>query len=256
MIVICPNCGNKIDFDNPVFCNKCGFKLPVTDMKSVEAPARMFCTGCGAELNANAEFCTKCGQPRVALPRQNTNAVNNYESGADSNYSAQSNNNQEQYRMTNDSVAIKSEVVFKVIYISLMVISLIISYTGGCFVNVWCSSGVMRVNSDILDYKYSYLGILLKSNKIILLVLFIILSLGLTTWCIISALNRKYKLAGVLSILSMVYPLILSFVGTLSKKGWKQYSGYVGLGAFNIIYFILMFVSIIIIFYNSKHCFS
>ena len=254
MIVICPNCGNKIDFDNPVFCNKCGSKLPITNMKSVEIPVRQFCTGCGAEINANAEFCVKCGQRRVAMSKQNPNTDNVTERGIQANYLEQVSSPQEQYQMTSDFSKIKNEVVFKVIYISLTVLSLILSYTGDCFVNARCSNGAMRLDSDIFADKYSYLGILLKSNKIVLLVLFIILSLGLTTWCIISALNRRYKRAGVLSILSMIYPLILSCVGTLSKKGWKIYSGYVGLGAFNFVYFILMLVSIIIVFYNSKHC--
>jgi hypothetical protein len=77
-------------------------------------------------------------------------------------------------------------------------------------------------------------------------------TLGLTTCCIISALYKKYRPAAILSVLSMIFPVILSFVGTFSKRGAKVYSGYVGLGVSNFIYFILMVVAVIIICYMDK----
>ena len=233
MVVLCPNCGNSIEVDNPVFCNQCGIKILANQVTQNIETRKEYCTGCGAELLPNAGFCMTCGQPRKMIISQ-TNSAQNV------------------LAPVIPSTLERNELVFKVIYISLMVLAIIIVFTGGSFVNARCSDGSLRVDSGILDYKYSYLSILLKSNRIGLLIFFIIVTLGLTTCCIISALYIKYRLAGILSVLSMIFPVILSFVGTFSKRGAKIYSGYVGLGVSNFIYFILMVVAVIIICYMDK----
>ena len=54
----CPNCNASV-IDTAKFCHKCRFNIKkYEDEKSSEV---LYCTECGAELQADASFCTECG---------------------------------------------------------------------------------------------------------------------------------------------------------------------------------------------------
>ena len=50
----CPNC-NIIVGDN--YCNECGYQVRTT-----EHPQKLFCSECGVNINADANFCGNCGK--------------------------------------------------------------------------------------------------------------------------------------------------------------------------------------------------
>jgi len=55
--MICPKCKYQAQKKGEQFCSKCGSKLePVSE--------KIFCKGCGKELNNGEQFCGKCGTPR------------------------------------------------------------------------------------------------------------------------------------------------------------------------------------------------
>ncbi len=62
-IKACVNCGAEME-RNQVFCSKCGMKNESPAPAVSEAPAaddKAVCPSCGAELQAGSAFCTNCG---------------------------------------------------------------------------------------------------------------------------------------------------------------------------------------------------
>ena len=50
--VVCPSCKHK-NSKKSKFCGECGALLHM----------KRFCTSCGAAIDANAKFCSLCGEP-------------------------------------------------------------------------------------------------------------------------------------------------------------------------------------------------
>lgn len=55
----CTSCGAMVNEDAK-FCSKCGY----TFEKKEENSQKVFCSECGAELNPDMQFCTECGSKR------------------------------------------------------------------------------------------------------------------------------------------------------------------------------------------------
>ena len=54
----CPNCKASV-IDTAKFCHKCRFNIKKYEEEQESSP--LYCTECGAELQADASFCTECG---------------------------------------------------------------------------------------------------------------------------------------------------------------------------------------------------
>ena len=58
--MICAHCHSEIA-DDSMFCTECGAKVEASAASSMLRPSARVCPHCGNDIPADAEFCTMCG---------------------------------------------------------------------------------------------------------------------------------------------------------------------------------------------------
>ena len=58
--MVCAHCHSEIA-DDSMFCTECGAKVEASAASSMQRPSARVCPHCGNDISADAEFCTMCG---------------------------------------------------------------------------------------------------------------------------------------------------------------------------------------------------